>query len=337
MNRTALRVLVIGGTRFIGPCVVESLLRRGCEVTVFHRGRSEPDGLPEVRHVHGDRDDLASHRSVLSRIAPDVVIDMIPLRQRDADAVVAQFAGKRVVAVSSQDVYRAYGVLRGQSSAAPDPVPFAETAPLRSELFPYRGDVAANSHLYDYDKIPVEQVVLDAAGTVVRLPAVYGANDLQHRTAGYLRPMLDGRPVIVLGEQLAAWRWTRGYVENIAAAIALAATDERAAGRVYNAGESAARSETEWVDAIAHAAGWDGEVVTVAGVDLPPHLQSAENLEQPLVADTSRIRTELGYRDPVDRSVGLGRTLIWERVNLPAPPDDLVERYAAEDELIIRR
>jgi len=337
MSTRALRVLVIGGTRFIGPCVVESLLQRGCEVSVFHRGRSELGGLPDVRHVHGDRADLASHRTVFSRIAPDVVVDMIPLQQRDAEAVVAEFVGSRVVAVSSQDVYRAYAVLRRQSKDAPDPVPLPETAPLRAELFPYRGDVGPDSHLYDYDKIPVERAVLDAAGTVLRLPAVYGANDLQHRTAGYLRPMLDGRPFIVLGEQLAVWRWTRGYVENIAAAIALAATDERAVGRIYNAGESSARSEAEWVDAIAHAAGWDGEVVTVADVGLPPHLQSAENLEQPLVADTSRIRSELGYREPVDRAVGLERTLGWERDNLPAPPDDLAERYAAEDELVSRR
>jgi nucleoside-diphosphate-sugar epimerase len=334
---TAHRVLIVGGTRFIGPRVVESLVASRCEVTVFHRGQSEPDGFPDVRHIHGDRSDFASHRAALARVAPDVVIDMVPLRGSDAAAVIAAFGAARLVAISSQDVYRAYGVLRRLSSGPVDPVPLAETAPLRAELYPYRGEVAPDSPLHDYDKIPVERLVLDAGGTVLRLPAVYGAADRQHRTAAYLRPMLDGRPAILLGEQFAAWRWTRGYVDNIAAAIVLAATETRATGRVYNLGEEVARSEAEWVGAIGRAAGWDGAVVAVPDAELPSHLRSTENFAQPLVADTGRIRAELGYREPVERATGLERTLRWEQVNLPAPPDDLAARYAAEDALLSRR
>lgn len=48
-------LLVIGGTRFFGRAAVEEAVRRGHRVTVFHRGESEPTGLPDVEHVHGDR------------------------------------------------------------------------------------------------------------------------------------------------------------------------------------------------------------------------------------------------------------------------------------------
>lgn len=48
--------LVIGGTRFVGRAVVEDAVARGHDVTVFHRGPAEPEGFPEVEHVHGDRD-----------------------------------------------------------------------------------------------------------------------------------------------------------------------------------------------------------------------------------------------------------------------------------------
>jgi 2'-hydroxyisoflavone reductase len=51
-----MKLLVIGGTQFVGRAFVEEAARRGDEVTVFHRGGSEPAHLPEVDHVHGDRD-----------------------------------------------------------------------------------------------------------------------------------------------------------------------------------------------------------------------------------------------------------------------------------------
>jgi len=52
-----MKLLVIGGTHFVGRHAVEQAVERGHEVTVFHRGGSEPgDGFPDVQHVHGDRD-----------------------------------------------------------------------------------------------------------------------------------------------------------------------------------------------------------------------------------------------------------------------------------------
>ena len=52
-----MNLLVIGGTHFVGRHAVERAVERGHEVTVFHRGRSEPDNrFPDVEHVHGDRD-----------------------------------------------------------------------------------------------------------------------------------------------------------------------------------------------------------------------------------------------------------------------------------------
>jgi 2'-hydroxyisoflavone reductase len=49
------RILVIGGTQFVGRAIVGEAARRGHDVTVFHRGETEPDGIPVVEHVHGDR------------------------------------------------------------------------------------------------------------------------------------------------------------------------------------------------------------------------------------------------------------------------------------------
>ena len=51
-----MRVLIIGGTQFVGRAVVEAFLARGDDVTLFHRGRTNPDLFAEARHIVGDRD-----------------------------------------------------------------------------------------------------------------------------------------------------------------------------------------------------------------------------------------------------------------------------------------
>ncbi len=92
----------------------------------------------------------------------------------------------------------------------------------------------------DYEKILVEQVVMadpDLPGTILRLPMVYGPRDFRHRLFPYLQRIDDNRPAIVLAESIAQWRGPYGYVENVAEAIALAVTDERAANRIYNIAE----------------------------------------------------------------------------------------------------
>ncbi len=84
-----------------------------------------------------------------------------------------------------------------------------------------------------YDKVAGEEAVLNSSevkGSVLRLPMVYGPGDRLHRFFALLKRFADGRSSILLADDLAAWRGPRGYVENIAHAVALAATSERAAG-----------------------------------------------------------------------------------------------------------
>jgi nucleoside-diphosphate-sugar epimerase len=326
-----MRVLVVGGTNFIGPRVVRRLAAAGHEVVVFHRGLTAPD-LPEgVGRITGDRKDLGSFASELRRFAPEVVLDMIPMNEDEARDLIGVFEGisRRVVAVSSQDVYRAYDRVTGRDPGPPDRIPLTEEAPLRERLYPYERE-----GVEDYEKILVERVVMDTPdlpGTILRLPAVYGPGDYQHRLFEYVRRMDDGRPAILLGEGMASWRWTHGYVEDVASAIVLAGTDERAAGRVYNVGEADPLSWAEWVREIGRAAGWDGEVVAVPGDRLPEHLDWGLDTEQHWVADTTRIRQELGYREEIPREEALRRTVEWERAHPPRNADPVSFDYAAED------
>lgn len=330
-----MRVLVVGGTNFMGPPTVRRLVERGHEVTVFHRGGTKAR-LPEgVRELLGDRRRLERHAEELRGVRPDVVLDMIAMNEGDARGVLEVFRGVagRVVVASSADVYRAYDVVRGLASGPPDPVPLDEGAPLRERLYPYERPGAE-----DYEKILVERAVMgdgELSGTVLRLPMVYGPGDYMHRMHPYLKRMGDGRGVIPLEEGFAGWRWTTGYVEDVAQAIALAVADERAAGRVYNVGERDPLTQTAWVRRIGEAVGWRGEVAAVPHEALPtPGLENA-NWDQDLVTDTGRIRRELGFRETVSREEALRRTALWERENPPESTEEVFD-YAAEDAALAR-
>lgn len=170
----------------------------------------------------------------------------------------------------------------------------------------------------------------DLPSTVLRLPAVYGPGDRQRRFAPWLRRMDDGRRFILLGERQARWRWTHGYVGDVAGAVALAATHPGAAGRVYNVGEAETPTVAARVRALGRAAGWHGEIRTVPDDALPATLREPVDHRVDLALDTTRIRCELGYAERVAPGEALRRTVAWERA-VPAPAGELPVDYAAED------
>jgi nucleoside-diphosphate-sugar epimerase len=226
------QVLIIGGTKFIGPYVVRQLAAKGHIVTVFHRGEHEPVLPASVRHIH----DLAAAIPVVAfpapvlNVQPDVVIHMVPVGERDAQAAIDAFRDEagRLVALSSGDVYRAYGRFTGMEVGPIDNTPLTESAPVRSTLYPYRAQARSpDDWLYSYEKILVERVVLKDSGlpgVVLRLPKVYGPGERDDLATMY---SFRHRP---------NWRWTHGYVENVAQAIVLAALHPAATG-IYNVGE----------------------------------------------------------------------------------------------------
>ena len=323
-----MRFVVLGGTRFIGPHLVRALADAGHEITVFHRGDTEAELPPSVRHVHGDFRDLEQRMPELRDPVPDVVIDMVPFIAKSGGHGVLHFKGiaRRGLVVTSCDVYRAFGRLWRSEPGPPDPLPLTEDSPLRCDAAPDRRAVGV-----DFDNVEVEEQVLcdvEFPVTSLRLPATYGPGDAQHRLYEYVKPMDDARPAILIDERFAGWRWARGYVEDVAAAIALAAADERASGRVYNVAQRDAYSEAQWAQMIADAHGWHGEILAVSPEILPESLRFDLDELQEYVVSSDLIRNELGYEERVPMAEGLRRTIEWERAN---PPQSAEPDYEAED------
>jgi nucleoside-diphosphate-sugar epimerase len=338
-----MRVLVIGGTRFIGYHTVQHLLDTGHSVTVFHRGRSNASWNGEVQEILGDFNELADHRALFAEARPDVVYHNVCMREVDARLLCEVFEGiaERSVVVSSMDVYRAFGRITGSEPGEVLPTPIDEDGPLREKLYPYRGETARSTDdpqnwLDDYDKIPLEQIVLNSRqlpGCILRLPMVYGPRDGQHRMFAYLKQMLDGRPFIALDEDALAWRCTRGYVENIAHGIVLAIEQPASAGRVYNLSEPAT-TERAWIERIALAQGWDGEILPVPREHWAAHLQCQAHTAHHLDVLSERIRGELGYAEIVDPAEAALRTVTWERENLQEKFDPALFDYEVIDNML---
>lgn len=337
-----MNILLIGGSGLTGPSAAAWLRDRGHNATVFHRGKTP---MPEaVDLIIGDRKRLGDYRSEFSRRKFDVVIDFIVTSGFQARQLMDAFRGiaGRVVALSSMDVYRAMGIMRGTELGPLQPLPLTEDSDLRTnpqysaqelkilqQLLPYTDD--------DYEKIAVESSVLgdpELPGTVLRLPMIYGPGDYIHRFHYLLKRMDDGRPIIIFSDDVAAWRTPRGYAENVGAAIALAAASEQAAGRIYNICEPETFTELEWAKKIANAVDWKGEFVVVPREKTPKHLQYPRRIEQHLAASSTRIRDELGYRETVSVEEGIRRTIPWERANPPQQVYFAPFDYEAEDAAI---
>ena len=336
-----MRVLVLGGTNFIGPAAVRRLAELGHEVAVFHRGNHNAP-LPEsVRHIQGDRARITEFADTFREYGPEVVLDMAPSTEKAGKMLMELFSGmtRRLVVISSVDVYRAYDRFRKADPGPPDPAPLTEDSPLRDKLYPYRSMAkSADEFMYHYDKILMEREVMrrpDALpATVLRLPMVYGPGDYQHRLFPYLKRMDDGRPAILLSTGMAVWRAERAYVEDVGEAIALCVVSDRAAGRIYHVAEQHDLSEADWLLRIAQGAGWNGKIVTMPEDALPKHLQEDYDPSQDLALESTRIREELGYSERTPPELAIARTIAWERANPPAKFEPADYDYAAEDEAL---
>ena len=335
-----MRMLVIGGNGFIGTPLVRELLEGGHDVGILHRS-GDGSSNPRAAYIQGDRDRLQECEGEIRRFAPEIIIDMILSSGGQAQQLIA-LAGSlnaRVVAISSMDVYRAWGVLLGTEPGGLEPMPITEDSPVRTARRIYPPElvkIMKSTFTWlneDYDKIAVERAVVRSGtgASVVRLPMVYGPGDPLHRLHGVLRRIRDGRPAIILPDDYAAWRGPRGYVENAAHAVALASTLERASGRILHVCEEPCLTELEWEKKIAEQTGWRGTFVVLPRDRAPKHLLMPGNASQHVVADSERIRRELGYEERVTTDAAIRRTIAWEQANPPSGASFHQFDYDAED------
>src|SRR3954452_24269882 len=178
---TAMRILVIGGSSFVGRGIVQAALDDGHDVTLFNRGKTDPGAFPNAEHLTGDRD---SDLSALDGRSWDATVDVcayVPRQVRTLLDALGAGAG-HFTFISTISVYGDVGVDSG----------FGEDAPLLEPSF----DDELTMEKYGELKAGCEQVAHELAGDrllVVRPGYVIGPHDPTHRFTYWVERVAEAR------------------------------------------------------------------------------------------------------------------------------------------------
>lgn len=216
-----MKILLIGGTGVISTSIVDQLLQRGDEVTLFNRGMTPRRFSGAVRQIQGSRWDYPAFEAEMAKHSFDVVIDMVAFAPENADSLLRAFTGraKHLVVCSTVCVY----------GGPMTKLPATDDEPHRAV-----GD-------YGKNKSKIESTLLNANGknglftTVIRpsyttgegaeYPGLLFDNSLPNR-------LKQGLPVIVMDDGKAAW--AVAHVSDVARAFVNALMNPKAYGQAYH-------------------------------------------------------------------------------------------------------
>jgi nucleoside-diphosphate-sugar epimerase len=320
------RVLVIGGTLFIGRALVEQLLERGDEVVIMHRGKATPFGK-RVTELRCDRNDVAAVRAALTGNRFDVVYDNVYDWERGTTADQVSAA-----AVAASAGLRRY-VFTSSVAAYPEGGPYDERAPLVPSDYP---------NAYGAQKADSERALFDLHRrqglpvTTLRPAFIYGPNNPFPREAFFWDRLRAGRPIIIPEDGSRTMQWV--HVRDVASAAVLSATRDIAVGQAYNLASYPPITQIDFVQLLARIAGHEAHLVHIpreqierAGGALftPPFYFGVYLDIPPITARADRVRSELGLElTPLED--GLRETYQWYLQQEQSPSD-----FSWEDRLLV--
>jgi nucleoside-diphosphate-sugar epimerase len=320
-----MRVLVIGGTLFIGRELVNKLVARGHDVTVLHR-RDVHDLGPEVRNVQADRRDLEAVTRIVSAGRFDVIVDMVydwangtPAGQVEATARAGGGALQRYLFMSS---IAAYGP--GLDHREGDPL-VADDVPNV-----YARDKAASERalfrLHAETGVPV---------TTFRPPFVHGPRQPFYREQFFWDRLRDKRPIILPDGGHSPIQFV--YVGDLAEACVRALDLPTAAGEAFNIAHTEALTQRSWIDALGRAAGVAPTFVSVprdairsaGGHPFAGNLYFGEFLDMPVHTSVVEKAPRVLGITPTSLDAALAAGFAWYSTERQRPVD-----YSFEDRVL---
>jgi nucleoside-diphosphate-sugar epimerase len=303
-----MKLLVFGGTKFLGRATVEAALARGDEVTLVNRGVTNPDLFPEVERI---RLDLGGDLDALAGRAWDAAIDLDPTqlpRHTRRRAELLAPAVRFYVFVSSISVYADLAQAPDESSAVhepPDPEP---------KLF--------SEELYGGLKVGSEravQAIFDERCAIVRPGLIVGPHDPTERFTYWPRRLAEGGAVLAPGDpraplQIVDARDLGAWLVQLAGERIDGVFNATGPAEPLTLGEALERISTE-VGGDARLIWIDEQRVLDAGVrpwmELPLWIPRGQGFDEMQRADISgALAAGLAFR-PLERTAR--DTLVWSR------------------------
>jgi len=321
-----MKVLVIGGTLFIGRPLVTALLRAGHEVSILHR-KPEHDFGKRVVNLQADRNDAQSVRDAVAGRRFDVVFDNVydwsrgtTAAQVEATVRAIGFDLHRYVFMSSVAAY-GDGLNHHEGDAlAPDDHPDAYIRnKAQSERTLFR--------LHQRHGLPV---------VTIRPPFVYGPGNPFYREAFFWDRLRDNRPIIVPGDGRRLMQFV--YIKDLVGAMLSVMTVPAAVGHAFNIANPRPVTQLELVQAFAQAAGKKLSIVRVpreriaaaGGHPMGPQLYFGMYFDLPAITQViSKAQRVLKFR-PTEFMDGLKETYRWYVRHHKHQPID----YSFEDALM---
>ncbi len=301
------KILVIGGTLFIGRTLVAELVKAGHEVWVLHRNPGHDLGK-RVGSLVADRNDVESMRQILGDGRFDVVFDNVYDWERGTTAYQVEAAARvcdghlqRYIYMSSVAAY-GDGLNHHEGDAlAPDDHPEPYT---RNKAMTER----ALFRLHQRNGFPV---------VTIRPPYIYGPGNPFYREAFFWDRMRDGRAIILPGDGRRLMQFV--YIKDLVAAMLRAMDEPNAVGHAFNIANSRAITQAEAVQAFADAASKRASVVRVprerihqlGGHPMGPRLYFGVYFDLPPITQiVTKAQRVLGFK-PTDFLTGLKETYRW--------------------------
>jgi nucleoside-diphosphate-sugar epimerase len=257
-----MRSLIIGGTRNLGPSIVQALLQQGHQITTFNRGQTQDDLPREIERLHGDRTAPAQFKAALGNREFDLVIDTTLYTGAEAHAVVELFSGRigRYIFLSTGQVYLVrLNVQRPFKES--DYAGSVMAAPPKSDSSEYE------NWLYGADKRAAEDVFAQAwtdqkfPFTSLRLPMVNSERDHYDRIYGYFLRIQDGGPLLIPEGSGLPVRHV--YGEDVVQAILHVISREQSKGTAYNIGQDETQTLDQFLAMLADLLGKPLNIVRV--------------------------------------------------------------------------
>ncbi|MFC1939722.1 NAD-dependent epimerase/dehydratase family protein [Chloroflexota bacterium] len=327
-----MKAIVVGGTGASGATVVNGLIARGFEVSIYHRGAHEVDEMAHVPHIHGNPFSLPDLERDLGKETYDLAVCMYG-RLRCVAMALAGKTGK-FVGLTGGPAYRGFG---NPDYAVPG------IGVLTDEEYPLTEDRSAEPRgsaiVYSEREVMQNHKKGNFKAVILRYPGVYGPRVARQRLWPLVRRVLDGRRHVILPGDGSLVR-PRGFTDNVAHAVLLACDKEEANGQIYNVGDEQNLTIKEITTLIGQTLSHDWEIVEISH---PLAYDLARGYATPshsMIWDLFKIKHELGYQDVVPVPEAIRRTAQWlvtNRQQIGEQEEALVGNpyaYNIEDKLI---